>query len=48
VKWDSRGLLILALWVVLLTSGLWASVTDRGATPMRGAWVAQSMRAMVY
>jgi len=48
MKWDFRGLLILTFCVVLLASGLWASATDLGVTPMRGAWVAQSMRGMVY
>jgi hypothetical protein len=48
MKWDFRGLLILTFWIALLASGLWASATDRGVTSMRGAWVAQSMRGMVY
>lgn len=45
MKWDFRGFLI---WIVLIASGVWASATDLGVSPMRGAWVAQSMRAMVY
>ena len=48
MKWDFRGLLILIFWIVLIGSGVWASATDLGVSPMRGAWVAQSMRAMVY
>jgi hypothetical protein len=48
MKWDFRGLLVLTFWIVLLASGLWASATDLAISPMRGAWVAQSMRAMVY
>jgi hypothetical protein len=48
MKWDFRGLLDLTFWIVLLASGLWASATDLGVSPMRGALVAQSMRAMVY
>jgi hypothetical protein len=48
MKWDFRGFLILTFCGFLLASGLWASAADLGVSPMRGAWVAQSMRAMVY
>jgi hypothetical protein len=48
MKWNFRGLLILTFWIVLIASGVWASATDLDVSPMRGAWVAQSMRAMVY
>jgi hypothetical protein len=48
MKWDFRGFLILTFFGVLLASGMWASAPDLGVSPMRGAWLAQSMRAMVY
>jgi hypothetical protein len=48
MKWDFLGLLIPTSWIVLMASGIWASATDLGVSPMRDAWVAQSMRAMVY
>jgi hypothetical protein len=48
MKRDFRGLLILTFWIALMASGIWASATNLGVSPMRGAWVAQSMRAMVY
>jgi hypothetical protein len=48
MKWDFRELLILTFWIVLIASGVWASATDLGVSPMRGAWVAQSMRGMIY
>jgi hypothetical protein len=48
MKWDFRGLLVLTVWIVLIASGVWASATGLGVSPMRGAWVAESMRAMVY
>ena len=48
MKWDFRGFLIITFCGVLLALGVWASATDLGVSPMRGAWVAQSMRAMSY
>ena len=48
MKWDFRELLVLIFWIVLIAAGVWASATDLGVSPMRGAWVAQSMRGMIY
>jgi len=35
MKRDFRGLLILTFWIVLMASGIWASATDLGVSPMR-------------